>query len=64
MTEDEAMDEDIIEVDVRGKTVVRAYKTKNKLGYDLLKIRFSDGILLQVLEEGQTGYFSYKVIGP
>jgi hypothetical protein len=54
-------DEETKEIAIAGKTVLDAVQSKNGGGYDLLRVRFSDGTELVVLEEGQVGWFSVRV---
>ena len=54
-------EEEIEDVPIKGKIVLRAIKSKDHRGYDLLHIDFIDGTNLEVLEEGQEGYFSCRV---
>lgn len=41
-----------------GRTIVAAYLGRTTSGDDLLTIEFTDGSWIQVVEEGQAGWFS------
>lgn len=46
---------------LKGCIVDEAKYFQDSAGYDKILIRFTNGKTLVVLEEGQTGYFSYEV---
>ncbi len=46
---------------IEGKTIASARYGKTDLGYDYISLLFSDGSVFQVVEEGQTGWFSFKL---
>jgi hypothetical protein len=45
-----------------GAIVKRAFRFQDNKGYDNLVVEFMDGKKLEILEEGQCGYFSSKVV--
>lgn len=56
--------EDHIEyTNIKNKTIKDAWKGKDKSGYDMMEIRFTDDTTLQIREQGQVGYFSAYVYG-
>lgn len=48
-------------VPVEGKTVASARSGKDDKGYDYVSLLFSDGTILSVVEQGQTGWFKTEV---
>lgn len=56
-------DEPVEEISaIKGKVVAYAAKSKDVGGYDTLQINFTDGSYIEVVEQGQAGYFTYKVV--
>jgi hypothetical protein len=43
---------------IEGKKVVRAVKSRDNHGYDILAIEFTDGSRFGIQEMGQIGYFT------
>ena len=48
---------------IKGLTIKEAFKGKDQAGYDLMEIRFTNGLILNILEQGQTGEFTAWVEG-
>ena len=48
---------------IKGLTIKEAFKGKDQAGYDLMEIRFTNGLILSILEQGQTGKFTAWVEG-
>ena len=48
---------------IKGLTIKEAFKGKDQAGYDLMEIRFTNGLILNILEQGQTGKFTAWVEG-
>lgn len=57
------MEEAIEYTNIKGKTIKEAFKGKDDAGYDRFEIRFTDGLMLIVEEQGQVGYFKAWVEG-
>lgn len=48
---------------IKGLTIKDAFKGKDQAGYDLMEIRFTNGLILTIEELGQTGEFKAWVEG-
>jgi hypothetical protein len=46
---------------IEGKTVASARSGRDDLGYDYVSLLFSDGTILRVQEEGQSGWIRTEV---
>lgn len=46
--------------ELEGKTIQSVWSDKNDLGYDFIKIRFTDGTSFEIEEGGQCGYLVFE----